>query len=47
MNPILNERPEGMSFDAYKEIRRRQQAALKGYKKGTIINLKKFKKKKP
>ncbi len=44
-NYIVNERPEGMTKAAYKELRKHQKKALKGYKRGTIVNLKTFKKK--
>lgn len=34
--PILNERPEGMSMDEYRFIRKSQQMEIKKYLKGDI-----------
>jgi len=35
--PILNERPEGMSLDEYKFIRKQQQKEIKKYLKGEHV----------
>lgn len=35
-SPILNERPEGMSMDEYRFIRKSQQKEIKNYLKGEI-----------
>lgn len=32
MNYIITSRPEGMSYDAYKELKNQQKKALKNYK---------------
>lgn len=34
---ILNERPEGMSFNLYKGLLREQSKKLKAYRKGVLI----------
>ena len=34
---IVNERPEGLDFDKYKEVRRYSNARLKQYLKGTLV----------
>lgn len=36
---FVNERPEGMSVEAYKIIRERQNYAIKKYKKGKMVHV--------
>lgn len=35
----VTERPEGMSYEAYKELQRQQDRLLKARKKGTLVHL--------
>ena len=39
MNYIITERPEGMSYEAYKELKNQQKKALKNYKKRIPIEV--------
>ena len=44
-NGIMIERPEGMTYELYKELRKRQNRNTDKYKKGKIVVLKTYKKK--
>lgn len=35
----VNERPEGMNFETYKELQRQQDRLLKQYKRGKLVHL--------
>lgn len=38
---LITSRPDGMSFDAYKYIMRKQNEAMKQYKKGKLVHVSK------